>query len=155
MIFATSASDFGLVVLLTVVIVAPVAAIMFARSGKALEQLGKGPWAIDRDSDADRNPGGDPALERRETEEEVRQMVIAADYRRRARGEDGIVIEEEVTRLLATSDTAGIGPGGGEHAEIRVEIRQLVIANNERRERRGEEPLDVEAEVEKRIREWT
>jgi hypothetical protein len=30
-----------------------------------------------------------------------------------------------------------------------------VVANNERRARRGEEPLDVETEVEKRIREWT
>jgi hypothetical protein len=48
------------------------------------------------------------------------------------------------------------GPAGEvEHAEIRIEIRQLVVANNERRARRGEEPLDVETEVEKRIREWT
>ena len=155
MVATTSASDFGLVVILTVVLVAPVAAVMFARSGKSLEQLGKGPWAIDRDSDSTPRSGADPALERRQTEEEVRQMVIAADYRRRARGEDGIEIEEEVTRLLATSETIGPGPGQSEHAEIRVEIRQLVIANNERRERRGEDPLDVEAEVEKRIREWT
>ena len=155
MIAATSASDFGLVVLLTVVVVAPIAAVMFARSGKSLEQLGKGPWAIDRDSDANTHGPGDPALERRETEEEIRQMVIASDYRRRARGEDGIEIEEEVTRLLATRDTVSGPAGEVEHAEIRIEIRQLVVANNERRARRGEEPLDVETEVEKRIREWT
>lgn len=154
MIAATSASTFGLVLLLTLVVAAPIAAVMFARSGRSLEQLGKGPWAIERDSDSKSTGAGDPALARRESEEEVRQMVIAADYRRRARGEDGIEIEEEVTRLLATRDT--IGPAGEtEHAEIRVEIRQLVIANNERRVRRGEEPLDVEVEVEKRIREWT
>lgn len=151
---ATSASDFGLVVLLTVVVVAPIAAVMFARSGKSLEQLGKGPWAIDRDSDTGAARDRDPARAIRESEEEVRQMVIAADYRRRARGEDGIEVEEEVSRLLATSDTVG-GAGHSEHAEIRVEIRQLVVANNERRARRGEPPLDVEAEVEKRIREWT
>lgn len=155
MIAATSASDFGLVVLLTVVVVAPIAAVMFARSGKSFEQLGKGPWAIDRDSDARPHGPGDPALERRETEEEIRQMVIASDYRRRARGEDGIEIEEEVTRLLATRDTVSGPAGEVEHAEIRIEIRQLVVANNERRARRGEEPLDVETEVEKRIREWT
>ena len=154
-IVATSATDFGLVVILTVLVVAPIAAVMFARSGKSLEQLGKGPWAMDRDSDAAARSGGDGAGNGRETEEEVRQMVIASDYRRRARGEDGIEIEEEVTRLLATLDTGGGPFGETEHAEIRVEIRQLVVANNERRVRRGEEPLDVEAEVEKRIREWT
>ena len=37
---------------------------------------------------------------------------------------------------------------------VRAEVRQLVIANNERRERRGEEPLDVETEVERRMKEW-
>ena len=155
MIAAISASDFGLVVILTVAVVAPIAAVMFARSGRSLEQLGKGPWAIDRDSDAGTGSTADPAAARRESEEEVRQMVVAADYRRRARGEDGIEIEEEVTRLLATRDTIPGGSGDPEHAEIRVEIRQLVLANNERRARRGEEPLDVETEVEKRIREWT
>lgn len=154
-IVATSATDFGLVVILTVLVVAPIAAVMFARSGKSLEQLGKGPWAIDRDSDAGPRPEGDRAAIARETREEVRQMVVAADYRRRSRGEDGIEIEEEVTRLLATTDSASKASGEVEHSEIRVEIRQLVVANNERRVRRGEEPLDVEAEVEKRIREWT
>jgi hypothetical protein len=31
-------------------------------------------------------------------------------------------------------------------------FRQLVIARNERRSRRGQEPLDVEAEVERQLR---
>lgn len=152
---ATSASTFGLVLLLTIVVVAPIAAIMFARSGKSLQQLGKGPWAIERDSDLPRSGSDQTAPNPRETEEEVRQMVIAADYRRRSRGEDGIEIEEEVTRLLASTDVVSEPGAEPEHAEIRVEIRQVVVANNERRARRGEEPLDVEAEVEKRIREWT
>ena len=82
-------------------------------------------------------------------------MVIAADYRRRSRGEDGIEIDEEVTRLLASMDVVAEPGAEPEHAEIRVEIRQLIVANNERRVRRGEEPLDVESEIEKRIREWT
>lgn len=34
------------------------------------------------------------------------------------------------------------------------EVRQHVIAENARRERRGEEPLDVEAEVERRLLEF-
>ncbi|MFA9399507.1 MAG: hypothetical protein ACERKT_00185, partial [Acidobacteriota bacterium] len=51
----------------------------------------------------------------------------------------------------ATDDEAAGGDPGG----VRSEVRQLVIANNERRERRGEVPLDVEAEVERRLREWS
>ena len=39
--------------------------------------------------------------------------------------------------------------------QIREEIRQLIEANNERRGRRGEAPLDVDEEVERRLREWT
>jgi hypothetical protein len=37
--------------------------------------------------------------------------------------------------------------------DLREEVRTLVVADNERRERRGEPPLEVEAEVERRLRE--
>jgi hypothetical protein len=36
-------------------------------------------------------------------------------------------------------------------AALREEIRQLVIARNERRLARGEPPLDVEAEIERQL----
>jgi hypothetical protein len=36
---------------------------------------------------------------------------------------------------------------------LRDEIRQLVVARNERRVRQGKEPLDVEEEVERELRE--
>jgi hypothetical protein len=36
--------------------------------------------------------------------------------------------------------------------ELRDEVRQLVISRNERRVRQGKEPLDVEAEVERQLR---
>jgi hypothetical protein len=39
-------------------------------------------------------------------------------------------------------------------AGLRDEIRQLVVARNERRMRRGEEPLDVEAEVQRQVEEF-
>jgi hypothetical protein len=42
---------------------------------------------------------------------------------------------------------------GADEAQLREEVRQLVVARNERRARQGEEPLDVEAEVERRLRE--
>jgi hypothetical protein len=38
-------------------------------------------------------------------------------------------------------------------AALREEVRQLVVARNERRVRRGQEPLDVEAEVDRQLRE--
>ena len=37
-------------------------------------------------------------------------------------------------------------------AGLRDEVRQLVIARNDRRQRAGKEPLDVEAEVERQLR---
>jgi hypothetical protein len=44
-------------------------------------------------------------------------------------------------------------PAGPSDESLREEVRQLVVADNARRERRGEEPLDVDAEVERRLRE--
>jgi hypothetical protein len=37
-------------------------------------------------------------------------------------------------------------------AGLRAEVRQLVVARNERRARQGKPPLDVEAEVERQLR---
>ena len=45
-----------------------------------------------------------------------------------------------------------MGPAPGADSGLREEVRQLVVARNERRMRRGEEPLDVEAEVERQLR---
>jgi peptidoglycan/LPS O-acetylase OafA/YrhL len=52
-------------------------------------------------------------------------------------------------RERAGEPVAGRAPDGN----LREEIRSLVVANNERRARRGEEPLDVDVEVERRMRE--
>ncbi len=198
------ASELTLVLILLCVVVVPIATIAFARAGKGLENLGKGPWSIDREEP--RAPGEAPeAIDPAEREEEVRQLVEAADFRRRGRGEPELDVEAETNRLLGigsddepgvggtadgpraggtpgepgagsppvTAETSGSEPGadrpaGGDPAAgetvgevddsgpagIRDEIRQLVIANNERRERRGEPPLDVESEVERRLRDW-
>ena len=43
------------------------------------------------------------------------------------------------------------GPGAGDPA-LREEVRQLAVARNERRLRQGKEPLDVDAEVERQLR---
>jgi hypothetical protein len=157
-----AAPDFGLFLLITILVFVPIAAFAFARSGPALRELGRGPWAIDRDRDGEGGGSsgeGNPE-EGRERVEEIRQMVVAADYRRRTRGEDGIEVEQEVSRLLSIEFEApesGSADDGApaEFTGIVVEIRQLVIANNERRQRRGLEPLDVEVEVARRLEEWT
>ncbi|MBK8295592.1 MAG: hypothetical protein IPK93_12910 [Solirubrobacterales bacterium] len=162
------ASELSFVLLLLCVVIVPIAAIAFARSGRALDELGKGTFAIDREK-----PGrGEPAnseTARAEQEAEVRQMVEASAFRRRARGEPDIDVQSEIDRVLGVGPWAEIdasevsgedgpeGPAGleGGTAQIRAEIRELVIANNERRLRRGEDPLDVDSEVERRFREWT
>ncbi len=48
--------------------------------------------------------------------------------------------------------SSGVPSLGGD-AELREEVRQLVVARNERRVRQGKEELDVDAEVERQLRE--
>jgi len=45
------------------------------------------------------------------------------------------------------------GDDRADEAQLREEVRQLVVASNERRERRGEAPLEVEQEVERKLAE--
>ena len=70
-------------------------------------------------------------------------MLEAKSARRAARGET-LDVEAELAALTAGS--AQQDPG------LREEVRQLVIARNERRRRQGKEPLDVEAEIERQLR---
>lgn len=159
-LLAVGAGELSLVLFVLVAVAVPVAAIAFARSGKGLEDLGKGTFAVDFDEGH-----GD------ERGDEVRQMVEARAWRRESRGEDPGDVDAEIEQLLALDPdgpaepaaTPGPPDPGGpapapegswdELSGIRDEIRQVVIANNERRERRGEEPLEVETEVERRLRE--
>jgi hypothetical protein len=143
----------GEVILIVVFAAIPVAAITFAAgAGKALRQVGKGPFSVQfdsdlpqkmRDSDAE---GGD--AETREAE--IRQLLEAKAYRQANRGERPLDVESELDRLLAEDEAK---PPSGEDAELREEVRQLVVARNARRQRQGKEPLEVEAEVERQLRE--
>ena len=54
---------------------------------------------------------------------------------------------EHLPRLGLHAESAG----GGHDEELRAEVRALVVARNERRLRRGEEPLDVEAETDREL----
>jgi hypothetical protein len=59
-------------------------------------------------------------------------------------------VDAEVERLVA-SEGGGLGLRGDK--ALREEIRQLVVARNERRQRQGKKPLDVEQEIERQLRE--
>ncbi len=76
-------------------------------------------------------------------------MLEAKAYRQSARGEAPLDVDQELAKLLAEQPAA---PSSGDPA-LREEVRQLVVARNERRARQGKEPLDVEAEVERQLRE--
>ena len=57
-------------------------------------------------------------------------------------------IDAELERLL--DDTQA--PDLGQDPALRAEVRELVVARNHRRVRAGKEPLDVEAEIERQLR---
>ncbi len=82
---------------------------------------------------------------------EARQMLEAKSYRRTQRGEEPLDVEAEMTALLDTELSGKARKKRNLDEKLRAEVRQLVIARNERRMRRGEEPLDVEAEVERQV----
>jgi hypothetical protein len=139
------AIDSGTVLILITLVVLPIAAISFARSGGAWRGIGKGAFAIEQEAPPRRPP---PAhVERAEQEAEARQMLEARSYRRQRSGQAPLDVEAEVRKLLDAD--AGAAPEVDE--ELRDEVRRLVVAGNERRLRRGEEPLDVEAETERQL----
>ena len=51
-------------------------------------------------------------------------------------------------RLLEPADAA---PPARIDVELREEVRQLVVARNERRMRQGKPPLDVKTEIERQL----
>jgi hypothetical protein len=72
----------------------------------------------------------------------VREMLVARNTRRAARGEAVSDVETELAALLRPAPEPG----------LEAEVRELVISRNARRVERGQEPLDVEAEVARRLR---
>jgi hypothetical protein len=141
--------DFGTGIVLIVLIVLPIAAVLFVGAFGLLEDLGKGGLSID-----DRPPPAPPPhtpAARMEREEEIRQMVQARHDRQLARGEAAVDVEAEVDRLVELETDPG-SEVERHDAALREEVRQLVIARNERRAARGEPPLDVDVEIERQLR---
>ena len=151
--------DFGTVIWIVMLIVAPVATFLFAGAFGMLDELGRGDLAIEeapRPGPRGTGPRPGGPLDRAEREAEIRQLVQARHDREASRGERPVDVEAEVARLVALdpeSDPTGGPEATHRHdAALRAEVRQLVIARNERRAARGEPPLDVDAEVERQIR---
>jgi hypothetical protein len=133
---------FGIVIFAVVIVAAIVAALTFAISRRAYDDIGRGAFAMRDEVPKPAPPPSSPAA-LRERDEEIRQMVEARNEHRKRKGQPPVDVESEIRRLTAPT----VDPG------LREEIRQLVVARNERRQRRGQPPLDVDAEVERQIAE--
>ena len=149
MAIALSSGD---AIILIVFLAIPLAAAIFVGgAGRAFDEVGKGGFGLELDSDAPR-PLQDSGAAAAIADEELRQLVEAKAYRQEARGEEPLDVDAEVERLQAEQRRRA-APPASQDAGLREEVRQLVIARNERRERQGKAPLDVDAEVERRMRE--
>lgn len=149
---------------LTVVVVVGVvgllgALIVLALSRGTWESLGRDRLLMESDLHDPRPrphaapPPGPAGADERETE--IRQMLEARNRRRRHHGEAELDVEAELARLLsAPADGAPVHPPGDRSQadpELVAEVRQFVLAHNHRRVRRGQPPLDVEAEIKSQI----
>jgi hypothetical protein len=145
--------DFGTVIWIVVLVVAPIAAVLFAGAFGILEQLGRGELAIDERAPRPGPAPNSPAAVA-EREADIRQLVQARKDRALSRGEPPLDVDAEVDRLMAL-DPAVQPETDQQDAALREEVRQLVIARNDRRASRGEPPLDVEDEVDRQLRDLT
>jgi hypothetical protein len=118
------------IVVVVVVVLAGIVAVVLALNGDRYDHIGRGGMTFDREA---RSVDNDPFRD-----EEIRQMLAA----RAARRGEAVDIEAELAALTA--------PPPADDA-LRAEVRAFVEARNERRIARGQAPLDVEAEVERRL----
>jgi hypothetical protein len=152
----------------TVVVVVGVVGVLGAvacllTSRRTWESLGRNRLMMESDlHDRPQAPGGrgaaapraapDTPAARAERDTEVRQMLQARIDRRRRRGQPELDLEVELRRLTATPASPGaVTPAPAVDAELRDEVRALVIARNHRRARRGLQALDVESEIEREL----
>ncbi len=147
---AITAVQKGAVILVFTGVAAPVIGVALKRVAGGWDSYGAGPFAILDDRPAPRRDvaaAADPAIQAAE----VRQMLEAKSERRRRRGEAPLDVEAEAERLLADCEPQARHPRDAVDAELRSEVRQLVVVRNERRLRNGLEPLDVEAETQRQL----
>jgi hypothetical protein len=138
--------------MIVVIATVPVALLTFALGArKALDEVGKGQFAVEFESDlpskvSDSDADAATSATR---DAEIRQLLEAKSYRQEARGEDPLDVDAELKRVLEEKPKQA----SGIDRRLVEEVRQLVVARNERRARQGKEPLDVDEEVERQLRE--
>lgn len=135
--------SFGTVVIVVALLGAVVAVLSFVRSGGVYRELGKGGLSLD-EPELRKGPEPGSRAWQAEADMELRQLLDAKAARAEARGEEPIDVEIELARLAGQMPVEDPG--------LRAEVRDLVIASNERRARRGQPLLDVDAEIERRLR---
>jgi hypothetical protein len=128
------------------------------RGESAYDRIGAGGMTKESDYDGDQPQAGESAAERAERQREIRQMLLARSERLVRGGQPALDVDAEVARLLAASPAeerdASPSTSSREHdPELLAEVRQLVTARNERRERQGQEPLDVDGEIARTLEE--
>jgi len=141
------------VIWIVMLVVTPIATALFAGSWGLIDEIGKGGLTLEDPLPPPPAPSKPmTAMAKAEQRDEIRQMVQARHDREVARGQTPVEVDTEVERLLAMGAEME-GDASSEHDDLlREEVRQLVVARNDRRMRRGQPPLDVEAEVEKQLR---
>lgn len=93
-------------------------------------------------------PAAGSAAANAEREAEIRQMLSARSERLVRKGQPALDIDAELARLLGGANPVAPASAAGKHdTGLLEEVRQLVVARNERRVRQGLGPLDVDAEV--------
>lgn len=128
----------ALVILLGLTLVVVALAVVSARLNL--------PFSSDRLPAADREPVDEDTPGDRERE--VREHVRSRNEWRAWRGQPQLAEDAEFRRLLA------LAAPQDEDSDLRAEARVLVERANARRIARGEEPLDEETEIDRRLREF-
>jgi hypothetical protein len=141
---------------------------MFTRNN-LYDQIGQGGLTLGEDRSAghhfsafdDTGAAGGPvdlgSGSRDEREREIRQMLQARSDRLVRRGERPLDLDAELAKIeQAEGFGAALGPAGGRSHDsgLALEVRQLVLARNERRRRQGQPALDVEAEIARTLAEF-
>jgi hypothetical protein len=134
--------SFGIVVMVVAVLGAVVAAVSYLGSGSIYRGLGRGGLSLDEPG-LRKDPAPGSSAWQADADMELRQLLEAKAARAEARGEEPIDVDVELARMRELMS--------GADPELRAEVREMVIASNERRARRRQPLLDVDGEVERRL----
>lgn len=147
---------FGTVVVIVCAVGVIVAIFLLARGGRTWAEYRASGLIKDSEQPVPGGAGANAAAQEREAE--IQELVRARNRRRRRRGQPPLDVEAQLAQLTDRLRERG-RPSSREppvassavDPELRAEIRDLVMARNHRRRAAGLAPLDVEAEIERRI----